>query len=532
MKMRMFNSCYVFNSKWNLKKGKIYNPRFLSTKLQELKTDKWKPTIGLEIHVQISTKSKLFSKASTAFNSPINSCVSLFDAAIPGTMPVLNKQCVEAGVLTALALSCKINEVSMFERKHYFYPDSPAGYQMTQHNYPLASNGIITFPVFNPRIHKVPYEKSSKIKQIQLEYDTGRSIHETESQNIFIDLNRAGLPLMELVFEPDLHDAEEAAALVKELVLILDAIGTCSCKMEEGALRVDANVSISENRNCLGTRTELKNIGSIRAIAAAINYEICRQISILESGAKITNETRTWDTIKKKTVLMREKEDNHDYRFMPEPNLPPLRIHLNNSNESNLVSAVFLKKNIPELPGEIRKRLQEMYKINFQMANTLINDEYALKLFLNAMERNMNREASLIVYFLTTTIKTFMYENKLKSDFWTSYSNCINEMVDLLQYQETNADILTSVLKKVLVDPNKSVKEIIAENNWTCITNDAEINQICLLVINNNKKLVNQYKNGKTNAVQKLIYAAYKLSECRIDKRTIGKFMTKLLNEQ
>lgn len=205
---------------------------FFNYSTSQGKRAKWKSVVGLEVHAQINTESKLFSGACTSFGGSPNDNVSLFDAAIPGTLPVLNARCVEMGILTALALSCNVNEMSMFDRKHYFYADLPAGYQITQQRFPLAKDGILKFQVFNPGKHKTPYSKSSKLKQLQLEQDSGKSLHDEEAQRSLIDLNRSGIPLMELVFDPDLSDGEEAAALVKELVLILSKINTCSCKME------------------------------------------------------------------------------------------------------------------------------------------------------------------------------------------------------------------------------------------------------------------------------------------------------------
>ncbi|KAJ9577130.1 hypothetical protein L9F63_006302 [Diploptera punctata] len=209
----------------------------------------WKGVVGLEIHAQINSASKLFSGAATEFSAPVNTNVSLFDAAIPGTLPVVNRRCIEAGVLTALALSCTLNPVSLFDRKHYFYADLPAGYQITQQRLPLAHSGELNFHVCIPGVQVKPYPKKARIKQIQLEQDSGKSLHDIEAARSLVDLNRAGIPLMELVFEPDLENGEEAAALIKELIIILQRLGTCSCKMEEGAMRVDANVSVHRELN-------------------------------------------------------------------------------------------------------------------------------------------------------------------------------------------------------------------------------------------------------------------------------------------
>ncbi|GLH00227.1 Glutamyl-tRNA(Gln) amidotransferase subunit B, mitochondrial [Gryllus bimaculatus] len=336
----------------------------------------WQSVVGLEIHAQISSRSKLFSGASTNFGSPVNCNVSFFDAATPGTLPVLNRSCVEAAVLTALALSCKINAVSLFDRKHYFYADLPAGYQITQQRAPIAEDGKLQFQVYTPSIHKKPYLKSSRIKQLQLEQDSGKSLHDSTEKRSLVDLNRAGVPLMELVFEPDLEDGEEAAALVKELCLILLRLNTCSCKMEEGALRVDANVSVHQPSEPLGTRTEIKNIGSIRGVANAIQFEIQRQINILNKGGVVINETRSWDPVYKQTLPMRDKEEKQDYRYMPEPNLPPLRLLIEGQlipkDAKNLVNVRELQNRIPELPEETRRKLIKQYGLSSESAIQLV----------------------------------------------------------------------------------------------------------------------------------------------------------------
>ncbi|XP_076241646.1 glutamyl-tRNA(Gln) amidotransferase subunit B, mitochondrial isoform X2 [Calliopsis andreniformis] len=499
--------------------------RFASTNLTG-----WKSTVGLEIHAQIATKSKLFSGASTNFSSPINSCVSLFDCAIPGTMPVLNKKCVEAGVLTALALSCKINDISTFERKHYFYPDLPAGFQITQQKNPLAVNGEIKFLVFNPDKHKEPYSTTSKIKQVQLEQDSGKSLH-NELVGSLIDLNRAGIPLMELVFEPDLTDGEEAAALVKELCLILEILGTCSCKMEEGALRVDANVSISKVDAPLGIRTELKNIGSIRAVCNAIDYEIKRQISILEAGGKVINETRSWDSVSKKTILMREKEDKHDYRFMPEPNLPPLHLCVNENTENkyNLVNVSSLKKQLPKLPEEIRRTLLEDFGITSYTTIAVMNDLALIQLFDNILKENKDRNPQLVGQVLVSEILAFLQKYELDFTFCENNRSYIGELIDLLQTKIINYLIFRKILDIFINEPEKRPRQIVEENNWFLISDDKKLEKVCLEIIEKNPKIVRRYKAGKRKEFRKLLHhVAENTNDCA-DMVKATKIMTKLL---
>lgn len=250
-----------------------------------------------------------------------------------------------------------------------------AGYQITQQRAALANNGQMTFPVIVPG--KKIYHKTVQLLQLQLEQDSGKSLHDEELKRSLVDLNRAGLPLMELVFAPDLETGEEAASLLKELILILRRLQTCSCKMEEGALRVDANISIHQEGEPFGVRTEVKNIGSVRSIAQAVTYEIQRQLEVVSQGGEVTNETRSWDAEKRCTVAMRDKEVLQDYRFMPEPNLPPLRLNMLDEEASeedtfSLVSVTAVAKEIPELPEETRKLLVDEYKLNQEVAIILV----------------------------------------------------------------------------------------------------------------------------------------------------------------
>lgn len=260
----------------------------------------------------------------------------------------------------------------MFDRKHYFYADMPNGYQITQQRKPLANNGHLDLLILGPNTKK-PYKKSVRLTQLQLEQDSGKSLHDEYAGKSLVDLNRAGVPLMELVFAPDLSDGEEAAALVKELILILTRLGTCSCRMEEGALRVDANVSVNRDGEVFGTRTEIKNIGSVRAVANAITYEIERQIRVNEEGGQVHNETRAWNANTKETISMRDKEVLQDYRFMPEPNLPPLHINLNDKvTREDMINVLDIKKDIPELPEETRRKLCEEKGLAMETAVVLV----------------------------------------------------------------------------------------------------------------------------------------------------------------
>ncbi|XP_057318580.1 glutamyl-tRNA(Gln) amidotransferase subunit B, mitochondrial [Microplitis mediator] len=516
--------------------SKLRNSNFLLKNVRKCSTNisnkpkKWNSVVGLEIHAQISSDSKLFSGASTAFGKPVNSCVSFFDCATPGTLPVLNRKCVEAGILTALALSCQINEVSLFDRKHYFYADLPAGYQITQQRQPLAVNGSLKFNVYTPGIHKKPYEKVSKIKQLQLEQDSGKSLHDSFIGKSLVDLNRAGVPLMELVFEPDLADGEEAAGLVKELMNILQRLDTCSCKMEEGALRVDANVSVNRQNESLGTRTEIKNIGSVRAVAAAIQYEIKRQINLLERGEKIVNETLSWDAENSKTVMMRDKEEKQDYRFMPEPNLPPLRVNLDDeNNKNNLVDVRSLKCKIPRLPDEIRKYFIDELKLIPLNAIAIVNNMKLTELFEDIMAEKNSRSPKNVSNILLNVFMEFVNENNLMLDSLKISSKQLGQIVDLLEAKRINLLVVPKILSVLIDNPDKMPEQIVQEFDWAQIDNDEELIKLCQKIFEENPKMVTQFKNGKAKVLKAMLGAIAKKTNNRANMQKVSKMIPELL---
>lgn len=325
------------------------------------------------------------------FAAPPNSLVSYFDASLPGTLPVLNRRCVEAAVMTGLALNCHINKKSLFDRKHYFYSDLPAGYQITQQRLPIAANGHLTYCIYLGKKPSQVTTKTVRIKQIQLEQDSGKSLHDDLRSQTLIDLNRAGIGLLEVVLEPDLCCGEEAALAVRELQLILQALGTSQANMAEGQLRVDANISVHHPGEPLGVRTEVKNLNSLRFLAKAIDYEIQRQITELENGGEILNETRSFDYKLGCTMPMRDKEGKQDYRFMPEPNLPPLVLYDDTSlprgaDSQQVINIDQLRDMLPELPSATRERLVQQYGMLPEHSFALLNEVGLLEFFQNVIK--------------------------------------------------------------------------------------------------------------------------------------------------
>jgi aspartyl-tRNA(Asn)/glutamyl-tRNA(Gln) amidotransferase subunit B len=337
------------------------------SKLLRGATGDWEVVIGLEVHAQVNSQSKLFSGASTAFGGEPNSHVSLVDAAMPGMLPVINEECVKQAVRTGLGLNARINLKSVFDRKNYFYPDLPQGYQISQYKSPIVGEGEVVVDLLDGEVVKVGIER------LHLEQDAGKSLHDQHPTMSFVDLNRSGVALMEIVSKPDLRSADEAKAYVAKLRAILRYLGTCDGDMEKGNLRADVNVSVRKPGAPLGTRCEIKNVNSIRFIGQAIEYEARRQINLIEDGGTVDQETRLFDPNRGETRPMRSKEEAHDYRYFPDPDLLPLEF-----------SAAFiddLRGNLPELPDEKKARFVRDYALSLYDAHVLVAERETAEFF-------------------------------------------------------------------------------------------------------------------------------------------------------
>ena len=347
-------------------------------------TGKWEVVIGMEVHAQVLSKAKLFSGASTEFGAEPNAHVSFVDAAMPGMLPVINRFCVEQAVKTGLGLKAQINKYSVFDRKNYFYPDLPAGYQISQFKQPIVGEGIV--------IVDMPGGKSFKvgIERLHLEQDAGKSLHDQHPDQSFVDLNRAGVALMEIVSRPDLRSSEEAAAYLKKLRAIVRYLGTCDGNMDEGSMRADVNVSVRKPGDKLGTRCEIKNVNSMRFVAAAVEYESRRQIDIIEGGGTIRQETRLYDSKKNETRSMRSKEEAHDYRYFPDPDLLPLEF------DDAFVSRI--RATLPELPDDKKDRLIRDFGLSVYDAGVLITERESADFFeLVAKGRDAKLAANWVI---------------------------------------------------------------------------------------------------------------------------------------
>ena len=442
----------------------------------------WETIIGLEVHAQIISKSKLFSGASTDFGSEPNTQVSLVDAAMPGMLPVINKYCVEQVIKTGLGLNAQINKRSVFDRKNYFYPDLPQGYQISQFTQPIVGKGSIEIDL------KDGSSKEIGITRLHLEQDAGKSVHDLEPNKSYIDLNRSGIALMEIVSEPDIRSAEEAQEYVKKLRSILRYIGTCDGNMEEGSLRCDVNISVRKKGEELGTRCEIKNVNSIKSIGQAIDYEFKRQIEIIKSGGRIDQETRLFDEKKGETRSMRSKEEAHDYRYFPDPDLPPLEITDNWINE--------IKKNLPELPDVKKEKLINQHKISSYDASILVSNKNNAEFFDKIIDGNKKRNPKNIVNWIIGDLFSLLNKNNLKIKNSPVKAEDLGELIDLIEDSTISRKIAKNVFEEMF-KTKKKAKDIIEKKGLKQITNTDEIESIIEKILANNKDKVEQYKSGK-----------------------------------
>ncbi|MED6234762.1 hypothetical protein ATANTOWER_000155 [Ataeniobius toweri] len=486
--------------------------------------------VGLEIHAQISSNTKLFSGSSVRFLAPPNSLVSFFDASLPGTLPVLNRRCVEAAVMTALALNCTINKKSLFDRKHYFYADLPAGYQITQQRRPIAVDGVLTYSFLGGKKGNQVIRKNVHIKQIQLEQDSGKSLHDDANSQTLIDLNRAGIGLMELVMEPDMSCGEEAAAAVRELQLILQALGTCQGNMSEGQLRVDANVSVHRPGEPLGIRTEVKNINSIRYLARAIDFEIQRQTDVVQRGGMVQNETRAYDSKSGETVPMRDKEGLQDYRFMPEPNLPPLIVFEDNASlpagidVCQAVVVQTIKEGLPELPSIKRDRLVQAYGILPEHSFTLVNEDGLMEYF-EAVMKSTKKESRKVIGWVTNELLGLLKQQDMSVSQSPVGPASLAELLELQEAGHISSSVAKQVFQEMWRSPGKTAVQIIREQDLGLVSDAAKLHRICQKVIDSHLDEVCAIRGGNKKVLNKLMGLVQKETKGRADPVLVRKIL-------
>jgi len=477
------------------------NNEFIITK----NNNNYEVIIGLEVHAQVTSNSKLFSSSSTKFGAEPNTQVSLVDAAFPGMLPVINQFCVKQAIKTGIGLKAKINNKSIFDRKNYFYADLPQGYQISQYKYPIVGEGTI--------ILDMPYgQKEVGIERLHLEQDAGKSIHDMDPENTLVDLNRSGVALMEIVSKPDLSSPEEVNVYIKKLRSIMRYLGTCDGNMQEGSLRADVNVSVKrKGEKELGTRCEIKNVNSIKFMQMSIISEANRQVDLIEDGKIIDQETRLFDTKKNETRPMRSKEDAHDYRYFPDPDLLPLEI------TNDFIEQI--KSEIPELPDEKKKRFIEKYKLSSYEATILVSDIEISKYFEEVIDKS---DIKLATNWITGELFALLNDKNLEISESPISSKNLSKLINLIKDGTISGKIAKSVFE-MMIDSDNDPELIVKEKNLKQESDPKELEKLIDKIINENFDKVKEYKSGKEKLFGFFVGQVMKVSG--------GKANPKLANE-
>ena len=473
---------------------------------------KWEVIIGLEVHAQVLSKSKLFSSSSTKFGANPNTQVSLVDSAFPGMLPVINQFCVEQSVKTGLGLKAKINLNSVFDRKNYFYADLPQGYQISQYKNPIVGEGEV--------ILDMPYgTKKIGIERLHLEQDAGKSIHDMDPDNSFVDLNRSGVALMEIVSKPDLRSPDEVNSYIKKLRSIMRYLGTCDGNMQEGSLRADVNVSVRKvGDKKFGTRCEIKNVNSIKFMQMAIEYEGKRQVEILESGKKVDQETRLFDTKKNSTRSMRSKEDAHDYRYFPDPDLLPLKL------DKSLIDR--LKKDLPELPDEKKERFIKDHNLSPYEANILVSEKGISDYYEEVI---MECDKKLATNWIIVELFSVLNKNNLSISQSPITSKNLSSLIKMISSGKISGKIAKDVFEKMQIG-NKDPKQIVEKEGLLQQSDPKKLEKIILDVLSKNQDKVAQYKSGKEKLFGYFVGEVMKISKGKANQQLVNEILKKKLH--
>jgi len=472
----------------------------------------WELVIGLETHAQVVSQAKLFSGASAAFGGEPNAHVSFLDAGMPGMLPVVNEVCVEAAVKTGFALNAQINLVSIFDRKNYFYPDLPLGYQISQFSDPIVGQGWLDIET------ETSGPKRIGVTRLHLEMDAGKSIHDRDPYRSYIDLNRAGVGLMEIVTDPDIQSADEAAAYVTKLRSILRYLGVCDGNMEEGSLRCDVNLSVRRPGGPLGTRTEIKNVNSIRFIREAIAYEAERQVEVLEAGGEVFQETRLFDPNTGETRSMRSKEESHDYRYFPDPDLPPLVL------EEATVAR--LKAEMPELPDAKRARFVAELGLSDYDADVLTADRESAAYFEAAANGG---DAKLVANWVMGEV--FGRLNKDGGDIAAAPvpPEELGALVEMVQADKISGRQAKEAFEFMWTE-GKSAADVVAERGLAQISDDGAIAALVDQAIAANPDKVEEFKAGKTKLIGFFVGQVMKASQGKANPKSVNALLQERLN--
>ena len=471
--------------------------------------------IGLEVHAELSTKTKIFCSCPNEFGGEPNTNVCPVCMAMPGSLPVLNEKVVEYAVKAGLATNCEISRDSKNDRKNYFYPDTPRAYQISQYDKPLCKNGNIEIETENGK-------KTIGITRIHIEDDAGKLNHDPYGGGSLVDLNRAGVPLIEIVSEPDMRTAEEAEAYLRKLKSILEYIEVSDCKMQEGSLRADVNVSIMpKGSKKFGTRTEMKNMNSFRSIVRAIEYEVERQAEVIDNGGTIIQETLRWDDVSGKTFSMRDKENAQDYRYFPEPDLVAIRL-----SEEYIEN---IKNNLPEMPESRRERYLNEYGLSQKDANTLTSSKHLSNMFEKASR--ICGDTKSVANWLLSDVSRILNENEFEPEQIPFTAESLAELVTLINKGTISSAIAKKVLEEMFNTPEKMPSKIIEEKGWVQISDEGAIKEVVLKVLSENNQSVMDYKAGKDRALGFLVGQAMKLTKGKANPQMLNKMFIEEMNK-
>jgi len=480
-----------------------------------MKNDKYEVVIGLEVHVQLQTNIKLFCGDSASFGADPNTHISPITLAHPGTLPRMNKKAIEFAIKLGLALHCEIEQKNYFARKNYFYPDLPKGYQISQHTTPICKNGFVKIKVSDE-------QRNIQLNRIHIEEDAGKSLHDVDENFTAIDLNRAGVPLLEIVSEPDLHSSDEAFAYITELRRLVRWLEICDGNMEEGSMRCDANISIRlKGEKKLGTRVEVKNLNSIRNVKKAIDLEVIRLIDIVESGAAIVQETRSFDADNNTTFSLRSKEDADDYRYFADPDLTPFHITDQFLQE--------VKDSLPPLPEALEIKYKEVFQLPAYDAQVICSDKAQVNYFEEIIKHTTNYKAA--VNWLMGPIKSYLNDHSIELEAFPLSPEKTASLIQLVSDGKVNFSIAsTKILSALIQAPQKNPLEIVTELNLLQESNNDSVTSWVDEVINKMPDKVKEYRSGKKGLIGLFAGEVKKLSKGKADMNLVNKLLAEKLN--
>ena len=478
--------------------------------------EKYEAVIGLEVHTQLLTKSKLFCGDSTEFGALPNTNVSPVSLAHPGTLPKMNKRVIEYAIKLGIALHCDIEQHNYFARKNYFYPDLPKGYQISQHTTPICKNGYVTINVDG-------VERNIILNRIHIEEDAGKSLHDADENYTCIDLNRAGVPLLEIVSEPDMHSADEAFAYITEIRKLVRYLGICDGNMEEGSLRCDANISIRlRGEKELGTKVEVKNLNSIRNVKKAIEFEIDRLVNLYENNEEIIQQTRSFDADKGTTFSLRTKEEANDYRYFAEPDLTPFFI------TDEMMQSV--KETIPALPKELELKYREVYGLSAYDAKVICEDRSTSDFFESILQHTNNYKAA--ANWLLGPVKSYLNEYNPEINNFPLPAKTIAGLIQLIDVGKINFSIASSKIFSALIQqPGKDALQVVTELNLLQESNDDTVTLWIDEVLNKMPEKVSEYKKGKKTLIGLFAGEVKKISKGKADMQIVNRILTEKLNQ-